>query len=66
MRRSDKDSSVGRNIASITFRVAPGIGWRLHMSKVAEEVRLPLTMLPPNRKRAYANVHELNMLEVTL
>lgn len=66
MRRSDRDSSVGRNIASIAFRVAPGIGWRLHMSKVAEEIRPPSTVLSPNRKRANASVHELNVVEVTV
>jgi len=39
--------SVGWTIASIPFHTAPGIGWRLHMSKIAAEIRTVLPVRAP-------------------
>jgi hypothetical protein len=38
MQRSGNGQSVGWVFASIPFHTAPGIGWRLHMSKIAAEI----------------------------
>jgi len=35
MQRCSNGRSVGRTPASIPFHATPGIGWRLHMSKIA-------------------------------
>jgi hypothetical protein len=37
MQRNNNGSSVSWTIASIPFHTAPGIGWRLHMSKISAE-----------------------------
>jgi hypothetical protein len=38
---------VGWTIASIPFHTAPGIGWRLHMSKIAATIRTVLPVRAP-------------------
>jgi hypothetical protein len=40
MQRSGSGQSVGWTIASIPFHTAPGIGWRLHISKIAAETHV--------------------------
>jgi hypothetical protein len=35
MQGNGNGRSVGRTLASIPFHKMPGIGWRLHMSKIA-------------------------------
>jgi hypothetical protein len=44
MQRESNGRSVGRTLASFPFHTTPGIGWRLHMSKIAAKklaVRAP-------------------------
>jgi hypothetical protein len=42
MRRSGtRTARPGQLSASIYFHASPGIGWRLHISKVAAEIRDP-------------------------
>lgn len=38
MQSNGNGPSVGWTIAPIRFHAAPGIGWRLHMSKIAAEI----------------------------
>ena len=38
MQRSGSSSSVAWGFVSIPIHMAPGIGWRLHMSKIASEI----------------------------
>lgn len=38
MQSNGNGPSVGWSIAPIPFHAAPGIGWRLHMSKIAAEI----------------------------
>jgi hypothetical protein len=38
MQRDGNCASVGWTMASIPFHPAPGLGWRLHMSKIAAEI----------------------------
>jgi hypothetical protein len=45
--RNSNGQSVGWTIASIPFRTAPGIGWRLHMSKIAAKIRTVLPVRAP-------------------
>jgi len=45
MKRSGNGPSVGWSFASIAFQSARGIGWRLHMSKIASEI-LPVRAPP--------------------
>jgi hypothetical protein len=66
MQRNGKDSSVGWKIASIAFRVAPSIGWRLHMSKIAAEIRPPMSVPSPHRRRKSPRGHEANLVEVMI
>lgn len=41
MRRCDNRSrGAGQLSASLYFHTPPGIGWRLHISKVAAEIRV--------------------------
>ena len=41
MRRdSNRSNGTGQLSASIYFHTPPGIGWRLHISKVAAEIRV--------------------------
>lgn len=47
MQHSGNRQSLGSRFASIAFGVAPGIGWRLHMSKVAAEMR---SILAPRKR----------------
>ena len=37
----------GQPTASIQFHAPPGIGWRLHMSKIAAEIRTALPVRAP-------------------
>jgi hypothetical protein len=41
MQRSGNCPSVAWGFASIPFHMAPGIGWRLHMSRIASEICQP-------------------------
>jgi hypothetical protein len=50
MQRNGNGPAVGWTIASIPFHKVPGIGWRLHMSKIAAKVRTAV----PVRARAVA------------
>jgi hypothetical protein len=66
MQRIGKDPSVRRKIASIAFRVAPSIGWRLHMSKMAAE-SAPRCQFFRRIGVAKTGVnHGRNMVEVTI
>jgi hypothetical protein len=41
MRRSDdRSTGSGQLSAAVYFHAQPGIGWRLHISKVAAEIRV--------------------------
>ena len=48
-----RSRSSWMDISSISFHAAPGIGWRLHMSKIAAERRavLPNSRSAPRLKR---------------
>jgi hypothetical protein len=50
MKRSGNGPSVGWSFASIAFQAAPGIGWRLHMSKIALVI-LPVRAAPRRWRR---------------
>jgi hypothetical protein len=39
MQGNGNGQSVGWTIATIPFHTAPGVRWRLYMSKVATEIR---------------------------
>jgi hypothetical protein len=41
MQRSGIGPSTQRRLASIPFNAAPGVGWRMHMSKIATDIRAP-------------------------
>jgi hypothetical protein len=49
MQHSGYGPSVGWTIASLPFHKVPGIGWRLHMSRIAAEIR-PLTPVRAPRR----------------
>jgi hypothetical protein len=42
MRRSGKNQTAGPGLlsASLYFHAPPGMGWRLHISKIAAEIRV--------------------------
>jgi hypothetical protein len=41
MRRgNDRSSGPGQLSAALYFNTPPGIGWRLHISKIAAEIRV--------------------------
>jgi hypothetical protein len=42
MQRSGKNRSAGPGLlsASLYFHAPPGMGWRLHISRIAAEIRL--------------------------
>ena len=50
MQQNGNDPAVGWTIASIPFHTAPGIGWRLHMSKIAAEIRPALPKTPASTR----------------
>jgi hypothetical protein len=49
MQRNGSGSLTGWAFASIPFPTSPGIGWRLHMSRIAREILPGRT--PPSRRR---------------
>jgi hypothetical protein len=54
MRRSGNNRSTGPGLlsASLYFHTPPGIGWRLHISKIAAEIRVaPSSRISESPKR---------------
>jgi hypothetical protein len=53
MRNSGKNQSAGPGLlsASLYFHAPPGMGWRLHISKIAAEIRVSPCFGMSNRLR---------------
>jgi hypothetical protein len=52
MRRgNDRSTCPGQLSAALYFNTPPGVGWRLHISKVAAEIRVALPSAGSRRLR---------------